>query len=137
MSKFIVTEESLTNIANAIRSKTGNSEQLVFPDGFVNSISGIFVETEIIITTPKQAKTIDPGSIVLLGQIEVPSHTKAIKRVSPTSGYNPSNFQHYYNLTLNNSTGEILGINFSLYNKTNKQLTVDVDALTVKVVLYR
>lgn len=37
----IVQESSLTSVADAIRAKTGGSEQLVFPAGFVSAIEGI------------------------------------------------------------------------------------------------
>lgn len=139
MVKFIVTGQSLEDIANAIRSKTGTSDLLTYPDDFINIISDreMFEEKETSVTTPPQAKTIDPGAIVFFGQLEVPIHTKAIKRVSPTTGYNPTYFQHYYNLTINNSTGEITGINFGLYNKSNKQQTVNQNSITVKIVSYK
>lgn len=41
MSNYIVKGESLTAIADSIRTKTGNTEPMVFPDGFIEAVSGI------------------------------------------------------------------------------------------------
>lgn len=41
VDKYIATAEDLTSVANAIRSKSGISGSLKFPDGFVSRISGI------------------------------------------------------------------------------------------------
>lgn len=41
MSKYYTTDTELTSIANAIRSKGGTSEQLVYPNGFVTAINAI------------------------------------------------------------------------------------------------
>lgn len=139
MSYYVASEEELTSIASAIREKTGSAENLEFPDGFVSAISGIeiFEERENTRITPSQDKTIDPGETVVLGQLEVPSRTQAIKRVSPTSGYNPSNMQYYYNLSINNSTGVIAGVNFSIRNKTGSQITIEAGSMSVKLITYR
>lgn len=39
--KYIATAEDLTSVADAIRSKSGLTGSLAFPDGFVSGISGI------------------------------------------------------------------------------------------------
>lgn len=41
MANYIATTEELTAVADAIRTKGGTSEQLVFPDGFVSAIDHI------------------------------------------------------------------------------------------------
>lgn len=41
MSKYVVEDTSLTSIANAIRAKSGKSEQLEFPTEFVSEISNL------------------------------------------------------------------------------------------------
>lgn len=41
MSNYIVSDTSLSSVADAIREKTGSSEQLVFPNGFVSEIENI------------------------------------------------------------------------------------------------
>ena len=41
MAKRTVEESSLTAVADAIRDRTGTSEPLVFPDGFVSAVEGI------------------------------------------------------------------------------------------------
>ena len=38
---YIVTSSDLTSVANAIRTKTGDSAQLTFPAGFATAINGI------------------------------------------------------------------------------------------------
>ena len=43
MRNYIVKEESLTAIADSIRAKTGETEELVFPDGFKEAVDGIEV----------------------------------------------------------------------------------------------
>ena len=41
MAKYAVNSESLTAVADAIRAKTGGTEQLLFPQGMVEAIGGI------------------------------------------------------------------------------------------------
>lgn len=41
MADYKVTDTELTGIANAIRTKGGTSEQLVFPNGFTSAINAI------------------------------------------------------------------------------------------------
>lgn len=48
---YSVTGEQLTGIADAIRDKTGSSEQIMFPDGFVSNIESLITFGEINKTT--------------------------------------------------------------------------------------
>ena len=41
MSELLVKSESLVAVADSIRSKTGSTEELVFPEGFVEAVEGI------------------------------------------------------------------------------------------------
>lgn len=41
MAKYIVEDTSLTSVADAIRTKSGIAEALVFPGGFVSAVEGI------------------------------------------------------------------------------------------------
>lgn len=41
MAEYLIQDSSLTSVANAIRSKTGASGSLSFPNGFVDAIAGI------------------------------------------------------------------------------------------------
>lgn len=41
MAKYIVQEESLVAVADAIREKTGGTDELVFPNGFAEAIAAI------------------------------------------------------------------------------------------------
>lgn len=41
MAKYLTQDSSLTSIANAIRSKSGTSEALNYPDGFISAINNI------------------------------------------------------------------------------------------------
>ena len=47
MSELLVKSESLVAVADSIRSKTGSTEELVFPEGFVEAVDGISVSEEI------------------------------------------------------------------------------------------
>lgn len=47
MSELLVKSESLVAVADSIRAKTGSTEELVFPEGFVEAVSGISVGEEI------------------------------------------------------------------------------------------
>ena len=41
MANYIVQDTSLATVADAIRAKTGGTEKLVFPAGFVEAVGGI------------------------------------------------------------------------------------------------
>lgn len=41
MTDYLTTDTELTSVANAIRTKGGTSEQLVYPTGFVSAIEAI------------------------------------------------------------------------------------------------
>lgn len=47
MATYNVQESSLTSIADAIRAKTGGTDQLVFPGEFVSEIEGIPSNTDV------------------------------------------------------------------------------------------
>lgn len=51
MASYIVSDTSLTAVADAIRTKTGKSAQMAFPDGFVDEIDGISGGGELYYTT--------------------------------------------------------------------------------------
>lgn len=48
MSNYIVKGDSLTAIADSIRTKTGNTDPMVFPDGFVEALTGITDEQNAV-----------------------------------------------------------------------------------------
>lgn len=63
MAKYYTNTEELTSIADAIRAKSGTTESLEYPQGFVNAIEGISVATtatgvEIVDTTDSHGGTI-------------------------------------------------------------------------------
>lgn len=83
MANYIVTGEQLKDIADAIRAKTGDSEQLVFPDGFVSSIGSIqnFEEKTKTWSLP-EAVTVEPGSIAYFNcTLGTTNNFKAINRI--------------------------------------------------------
>lgn len=41
MSEYLVTDTQIASIADAIRTKGGTTEQLVFPTGFVSAVESI------------------------------------------------------------------------------------------------
>lgn len=138
MNKFIVTEESLTNIANAIRSKTGVSEPLVYPDDFVDGISGIETLEKVSYTysIPAQETEIKPNELVLLGQISMGNKAKAILDVSPISGYDSTKFQFYY--LFQSSEERVYSVRFMLYNKSSEYGAIlPKNAMSVKVISYK
>ena len=47
MSELLVKSESLVAVADSIRAKAGSTEELVFPEGFVEAVEGISVGEEI------------------------------------------------------------------------------------------
>ena len=47
MAKRVVDDSSLTAVADAIRARTGTTEAMVFPDGFVNAVEGIPNDLEL------------------------------------------------------------------------------------------
>lgn len=68
MANYLVTDTELTNIANAIRSKTGGSSPLLYPTGFISAINGISTGTSAVlqsktnITPTESSQTIEPDS---------------------------------------------------------------------------
>ena len=42
MAEYLVQSESLTSVAEAIRAKTGGTENISFPDGFVSDIGSLY-----------------------------------------------------------------------------------------------
>ena len=70
MANYIATDAELTSVANKIRSKTGSTASLEWPDGFVSGINSISgggsptLETVTKTYTPtesQQTETIEPG----------------------------------------------------------------------------
>lgn len=47
MDYYVVSDETLTSIANAIRNKTGENKPLIFPDEFVQEIELLSQDAEI------------------------------------------------------------------------------------------
>lgn len=85
--KYKVTDTQLANIADAIRTKTGNNSMLEFPNDFVNAINGI---TPKIKTEGDESRTINVGSTITvhggeyvrLGSVLVPADTGPLKSVT-------------------------------------------------------
>ena len=63
MSKYKVDSSSLTAVANAIRTKTGESESLSFPTGFVSAINGISGGGTDVSATTATAKDVKAGKV--------------------------------------------------------------------------
>lgn len=142
MSQFVVTEESLTSIADAIRSKTGSADPLAFPDDFVDGISGIptLERTEYTYSVPSRETSVDSGQLVLLGQIMMKNRADKILDVFPVSGYDATDFQYCFTLQSSAGSGSgerIYAVNFMLYNKSNHGAVFPKDAMQVKVIGYK
>lgn len=68
----LVQDASLTSVANAIREKTGDTDQLTFPSGFVSAIEGI--STGGGATEPYIKETYDASGN--LTNVTIPGYTK-------------------------------------------------------------
>ena len=66
---YLTNDIDLKKVADAIRSKAGVTESLVFPDGFVSSISGIIMPTYTLVvkTSPSSAITVSKGTKTFSG----------------------------------------------------------------------
>ena len=66
---YLTNDTDLKKVADAIRSKAGVTDSLVFPDGFVSSISGITMSTYTLVvkTSPSSAITVTKGSKTFSG----------------------------------------------------------------------
>lgn len=66
---YLTNDTDLKKVADAIRSKAGVTDSLVFPDGFVSSISGIIMPTYTLVvkTSPSSAITVSKGTKTFSG----------------------------------------------------------------------
>lgn len=66
---YLTNDTDLKKVADAIRSKAGVTDSLVFPDGFVSSISGIIMPTYTLVvkTSPSSAITVTKGTKTFSG----------------------------------------------------------------------
>lgn len=62
MAEYLVSDISLTSVADAIREKTGGTAQLNFPDGFITAITSISSDNS---DNTSIASSIQSGSITL------------------------------------------------------------------------
>lgn len=62
MANYIVTDAQMTQIADAIRAKTGESGTLAFPGGFVSGIGGIATAEEAGMTKKTGSLTVPVSS---------------------------------------------------------------------------
>ena len=70
MAEYLTNTTDLTKVASAIREKSGTTEQLIYPDGFVSSIQAIQTgaELQIIVTVTSGATvTATKGSLSVRG----------------------------------------------------------------------
>lgn len=77
LSERLTNVADLTAVANAIRSKGGTTDQLVYPDGFVEAISSIASSTRT------QAKTVEL-SMVSGDQVIAPDEGYSLSEVTVT-----------------------------------------------------
>nr|DAH82952.1 MAG TPA: hypothetical protein [Caudoviricetes sp.] len=66
---YLTNDTDLKKVADAIRSKAGVTDSLVFPDGFVSSISGIIMPTYTLVvkTSPSSSITVTKGTKTFSG----------------------------------------------------------------------
>lgn len=132
---YFVTGEQLTGIADAIRAKAGSSDQLEFPDDFVETIGEIPVWTEktktSLLPSGSTVVSIPAKNAVSIGSIETANSVKAIKSVERTGVSLPLIFM--YNLTTNTSPQRV---NCYIYNSGNSATSVTPSSINVKVTYY-
>lgn len=78
MAKCITDTVNLTSVADAIRTKGGTSDPLVYPSGFISAIQAM--QTGII---PKLVVTTTPGAAITATSVE---GFKVVKRTADTNG---------------------------------------------------
>ena len=143
MPNYIVTGEQLTGIADAIRAKSGESGQLVFPGGFVNEINSIPAPFELLEMEIQNddAITVEPGTVKLMKSFTLGSTdlVKAIHRivVSGISNPNPSNngFRVAYFMRVAPSTLRYLDV--YLINATTASKTINAGQLILTIYYYK
>ena len=132
---YSVTGEQLTGIADAIRVKVGSSDQLEFPDDFVETIGEIPVWTEKtktgLLPSGSTSVSIPAKNAVSIGYIETANSVKAIKSVERTGVSSPLVF--LYNLTTSTSPQRV---NCYIYNSGNSTLSVVPSSMNVTVTYY-
>ena len=67
---YFVDGDDLTGIADAIRSKTGGSAALEFPDDFTSAISGLHTTASISKTTAQAGWVFDSNVTVAAGAVQ-------------------------------------------------------------------
>ena len=75
MATYNVQESSLTAVADAIRAKTGGTDELVFPGEFVSEIEGIPNNTDV-------------GFMRLIDKIVIPTDVRGVNiNLTPYDNY--------------------------------------------------
>ena len=116
-----VNDNSLVSVADAIRSKGGTSDALVFPDGFVSAISAIQTgggaakETWVIKS--------DAGGEFATTQISFTSNGQKFTSIGTNSDYGPIVLHYDNNEVANFDPGASSGYEF--YNEAYRKLTFD------------
>lgn len=137
MAEYIVTDNELTSIADAIRAKSGTSESLAFPNGFINVIDAIETseggsESRKDLTEPKDVDFIDFDGRLLYSYTA--SEFLALTELPPNPSY-PGLTAQGWNWTLadakeyvNDIGGLVIG---QLYlpndGATHISITIDTD----------
>lgn len=62
-NEFAVNQADLTSIANAIREKTGGSDSLAFPNGFVSAIDGLATSNNLYFFLDEKFTLVDGISV--------------------------------------------------------------------------
>lgn len=132
--KYLAEGEDLRKIADMIRAKTGESEPIVFPSGFLDGIGEIQLFTEQTTAgtaLPTSGTTINGKETASIGGISI-NNAKAIKGVA-CSGL-PEGATFLYRIVTNTSS---ISVNCYLYNSTTAPIGVLQASLTVTITYYR
>lgn len=122
--KYKVTDTQLSNIADAIRTKTGNNSMLEFPNDFVSEVNGITAkiksQTNSVEITFTSLIQVGPGEVVKMSSsVHLPTYSGPVKNVSmsPIPPYSP--YLKFF------TTYENGNYDFYMYNTGNTAITIN------------
>ena len=126
---YSVTGEQLTGIADAIRTKTGDSSGLAFPDGFVSAIEGIADLSSLITNTAYAQKdsTIEVDAqttVAVIYTVQTPADI-ALKNLFNVKMAHP-NTKVYISSVLVTESGSNLEVGITLTNPTDTDVEFEV-----------
>ena len=136
---YVVSDTSLTSIANSIRSKTGGTGQLLFPGGFTSNINNLITLNDLYLTTVTEtvtgnfsftAKTVKQTSPYTFGEMTLVTTKTPLKSNNGTKNASliTVGTPTATNLTVSGGAIELVGL-IPTYAFTGDYITVQVKAI--------